>query len=305
MSNIFGDFKRYHFDSVINRFRKLKNIFDRLDLFDFEKKLTSLTGKVDDLTKIVTLLPDILKKPVTTGTFVIFHAHNPEDKEIGQFGVQVAPQLSFLSELIPLGFAENAFLTIEGEEAPIPGARVLSEHNALYPVHAGLHHCIAKFNNITVDLGYHQFNEGETTTITVVFPRQEYSLDWVFNDSASVSGSWDFHDFTSGFNSAVGQIQTDPSFPYESVVSGSFSTPILSRPDVGKDIITYSATVNVDFNASFYRAAHVATIEANTEFGTPYSAGASSSVIPGSGIAQLIAELPKYIHLQIGLFSQR
>jgi len=83
---MFNDFKIRTYSTTQNKLRVLKDIFDRLNLFNFEKRLNSLMFKVEVLKNIKKVInenpPSIPSTPAPSNTYIIIHAHNDENKEI-------------------------------------------------------------------------------------------------------------------------------------------------------------------------------------------------------------------------------
>ena len=196
---MFNDFKIRTYSTTQNKLRVLKDIFDRLNLFNFEKRLNILIGKVESLKKIK---DEIIKNPpipteFVFGEFLIIHAHNPDGKDNGQFGNPVEPRYcsnpndptpvprSFLTP--PQFYIDNQYICT----TPLN----LVEHNfpiiklSNYGIRPGSHTFKVIFNGIIETLNA-TILKNSIHTLTFEFQRIEQPIDWNKTRFATANQDW-------------------------------------------------------------------------------------------------------------------
>jgi len=182
---MFNDFKIRTYSTTKNKLRVLKDIFDRLNLFNFNNRLNALQGKVESLKKLKHVLEE---NPPTTseptefgfGEFLIIHTHNPEGKEIG--GLVLTETLEIDLTSVPRIYVDNIFVG----NSPTN----LLEHNfpirlSDYGIRPGIHICTIVFNGITKNL---QFNGSKNSITILTFVFDRIDADLTYNDFGNQSG---------------------------------------------------------------------------------------------------------------------
>ena len=182
---MFNDFKIRTYSNTPNKLRVLKDIFDRLNLFDFNKRLDVLMGKIEVLKNVKKAIED---NPPTTefgfGEFLIVHAHNPEGKEIGG----LVYLLDNLTRNLALSLNDAPKVYINGQFiGTTPTNR--GEHNypfklSNYGILPGLHECTIIFNGISQSFIFNG-SKNSITTITCDFDRIDMSLTYDYEQEYS------------------------------------------------------------------------------------------------------------------------
>lgn len=116
-------------------------------------------------------------------SYVIFHLHNPEGKEINSIDGIVG--------------SNKATITISGE-GTFFGAANLGEHGTRHLLNtSGTKSVSAHFNGINITQSI-AFIPNTTTEIRITFPRTTANVNYSFIDSVLISGNWDLHRNFSG-----------------------------------------------------------------------------------------------------------
>ena len=182
---MFNDFKIRTYSNTPNKLRVLKDIFDRLNLFNFQERLNKLSNKIDILKKLKKALDDNPPNPpVPTefgfGEFLIIHAHNPEEKEIGGL---ITDNLSpaYSPDPTPI----NRFPQLYIDDIFICNTpQILIEHNfpivrlSDYGFLPGWHRMKCVFNNIESSLGSVYIAKNSITNLVFEFERTDAPLDY-------------------------------------------------------------------------------------------------------------------------------
>ena len=201
---MFNDFKIRTYSTTQNKLRVLKDIFDRLNLFNFNKRLSILIGNVESLKKIK---DEIIKNPPIPptptefgfGEFLIIHAHNPEGIEIGGL---ITDKLMYPipeGEIVPIYISDRLPKLYIDDNFICYTPQVLIEHNfpivrlSDYGIKPGYHSFKCIFNNIESSLGSIYISKNSITNLIFEFERTEAPLyNWQFSGNVTEPDEFPF-----------------------------------------------------------------------------------------------------------------
>lgn len=170
---MFSDFKNRHYLPSKNKFRLLNDIFSRLSLDDLNERLNHLSNLVDSLdTKIQNFVP-------IENSFVIFHVHNPEGKELNALINKIPNRMidNVLISIPPIQiYSDGIFIAY--------GASDITNHEKKYSISAGLHTFQTSFNNITLTQTIN-CPKGQTTNVMFNFTRIDANFNFSFSENLS------------------------------------------------------------------------------------------------------------------------